>query len=123
MNFNPYRVDIDYLTGAKSAAIRPFFSILKLTPDHGANWCSAVRKQWVFLRISRVRRSNFVQYLGSHGDQPSFSITRTADSSRIVVKNSCRPEKAKIFRTTVLLGDQNSLLSVESDRQKNKLLA
>lgn len=43
MNFNPYRVDVDYLTGAKSAAIRPLLSGLKLTRDHGANWGIAVR--------------------------------------------------------------------------------
>jgi hypothetical protein len=38
MNFNPYRVDVDYLRDAEPAPIRPLLDKLRLTRDHGANW-------------------------------------------------------------------------------------
>jgi EVE domain len=43
MNFNPYRVDVDYLKGAEPAPIKPLLHELRLTRDHGANWGIAMR--------------------------------------------------------------------------------
>ncbi|MGV2019298.1 EVE domain-containing protein [Agrobacterium sp. 22-223-1] len=43
MNFNPYRVDVDYLKDARPALIKPLLSSLKLTRDHGPGWGMAVR--------------------------------------------------------------------------------
>lgn len=43
MNFNPYRVDMDYLKDAQPALIKPLLSSLKLTRDHGPSWGMAVR--------------------------------------------------------------------------------
>lgn len=43
MNFNPYRVDVDYLMDAKPASIRPLLSKLKFTRAHGSNWGIAMR--------------------------------------------------------------------------------
>ncbi len=38
MEFNPYRVNVDYLPEARPAPIRPLLSILSLTCDHLDNW-------------------------------------------------------------------------------------
>lgn len=43
MDFNPYRVDVDYLKHAAAAPIKPLLDALLLTRDHGANWGIAVR--------------------------------------------------------------------------------
>lgn len=43
MDFNPYRVDVDYLKNATPAPIKPLLDELRLTRDHGANWGIAVR--------------------------------------------------------------------------------
>ncbi|MFG1465131.1 EVE domain-containing protein [Xanthobacter sp. DSM 24535] len=43
MNFNPYRVDVDYLKDAKPAPIRPLLGRLRLTRDHVANWGIVMR--------------------------------------------------------------------------------
>jgi EVE domain len=43
MNFNPYRVDVDYLKDAEPAAIKPLLDELSLTRDHGANWGIVMR--------------------------------------------------------------------------------
>jgi hypothetical protein len=43
MNFNPYRVDVDYLKEAKPAPIKPLLDELRLTRDHGANWGIVMR--------------------------------------------------------------------------------
>jgi hypothetical protein len=43
MNFNPYRVDVDYLKGAEPAPIKPLLRELRLTRDHGANWGIVMR--------------------------------------------------------------------------------
>jgi hypothetical protein len=43
MNFNPYRVDVDYLKGAEPAPIRLLLHELRLTRDHGVNWGIAMR--------------------------------------------------------------------------------
>jgi hypothetical protein len=37
MNFNPYRVDVDYLKDAAPAPIKPLLEKLVLTRDHGAS--------------------------------------------------------------------------------------
>ncbi len=71
MDFNPYRVDVDYLTDAKSAPIKLLLNDLQLTRDHVSNWgivmrgpesaslkkktCGELRTQWAFWRISRIR--------------------------------------------------------------------
>jgi hypothetical protein len=43
MDFNPFRVDVDYLEGATPAPIKPLLDQLRLTRDRGANWGIAVR--------------------------------------------------------------------------------
>ena len=43
MDFNPYRVDVDYLKDAVAAPIKPLLDALRLTRDHGAGWGIAVR--------------------------------------------------------------------------------
>ena len=43
MDFHPYRVDVDYLTDARPAPIRPLLDRLKFTKGHGTNWGLAVR--------------------------------------------------------------------------------
>lgn len=43
MDFNPYRVDVDYLMDAKPAPIKPLLNDLRLTRDHGANWGIVMR--------------------------------------------------------------------------------
>lgn len=43
MGFNPYRVDVDYLTQARPAPIKPLLHELRLTRDHGAHWGMAMR--------------------------------------------------------------------------------
>jgi len=43
MDFNPYRVDVDYLKDAVVAPIKPLLGALRLTRDHGANWGIVVR--------------------------------------------------------------------------------
>lgn len=43
MDFNPYRVDVDYLKAAKAAPIRPLLADLRLTRDHGASWGIVMR--------------------------------------------------------------------------------
>lgn len=43
MDFNPFRVDVDYLEAARPAPIKPLLDQLRLTRDRGANWCIAVR--------------------------------------------------------------------------------
>ena len=42
-NFNPYRVDVDYLKDAEPALIKPLLDKLRLTRDHGANWGIVMR--------------------------------------------------------------------------------
>ncbi len=43
MDFNPYRVDVDYLTDAKPAPIKPLLNGLQLTRDHVSNWGIVMR--------------------------------------------------------------------------------
>lgn len=43
MNFNPYRVDVDYLKSAEPAPIKPLLRDLRLTRDHGLNWGIVMR--------------------------------------------------------------------------------
>ena len=43
MDFNPYRVDVEYLKDAKAALIRPLLDKLQLTRDHGDNWGIVMR--------------------------------------------------------------------------------
>ena len=43
MDFNPYRVDVDYLENAKSAQIGPLLDELELTRELGANWGIVMR--------------------------------------------------------------------------------
>ena len=43
MDFNPYRVDVDYLEDAQTAPIRPLLDELRLTRDHGPNWGIVMR--------------------------------------------------------------------------------
>lgn len=43
MNFNPYRVDVDYLKDAASAPIKPLLGELRLTRDLGASWGMVMR--------------------------------------------------------------------------------
>ncbi|WP_193335682.1 EVE domain-containing protein [Devosia beringensis] len=43
MDFNPFRVDVDYLASAQPAPIRPLLGQLRLTRDHGAHWGIAMR--------------------------------------------------------------------------------
>jgi hypothetical protein len=42
-DFNPYRVDVNYLKHAKAAPIKPLLDELRMTRDHGANWGIIVR--------------------------------------------------------------------------------
>jgi EVE domain len=56
MNFNPYRVDVDYLKGAKPTPIKPLRPELRLTRDHGANWGIVMRGPKRKLDESDVRR-------------------------------------------------------------------
>lgn len=43
MNFNPYRVDVDYLKDAEPAPIMPLLDELRLTRDLGTNWGMVMR--------------------------------------------------------------------------------
>jgi hypothetical protein len=43
MNFNPYRVDVDYLKDAQPTPIKPLLDELRLTREHGANWGMVMR--------------------------------------------------------------------------------
>ena len=43
MDFNPFRVDVDYLEAARPAPIKPLLDQLRLTRDHGAHWGIAMR--------------------------------------------------------------------------------
>lgn len=43
MNFNPYRVDVNYLKDAESAPIKLLLDELQLTRAHGANWGVVMR--------------------------------------------------------------------------------
>jgi hypothetical protein len=43
MNFNPYRVDANYLKDAVPAPIKPLLNELALTRDRGANWGMVMR--------------------------------------------------------------------------------
>ncbi|MEN5083060.1 EVE domain-containing protein [Bosea sp. TWI1241] len=43
MDFNPYRVDVDYLTDAKAAPIKPLLDRLRLTRDQGVHWGMVMR--------------------------------------------------------------------------------
>lgn len=38
MDFNPYRVDVDYITKARPAPIRPLLEVLDFTRHHAGNW-------------------------------------------------------------------------------------
>lgn len=56
MDFNPYRVDVDYLKEAEPAAIKPLLSALRLTRDHGANWGIVMRGPKGRLEADDMRR-------------------------------------------------------------------
>lgn len=43
MDFNPYRVDVDYLKEARPAPIRPLLNALHLTRTHPDNWGLVMR--------------------------------------------------------------------------------
>lgn len=43
MDFNPYRVDVAYLTDARLAPIKPLLPQLALTRDMGAGWGMVMR--------------------------------------------------------------------------------
>lgn len=43
MNFNPYRVDVDYLKDAEPAPIKPLLDRLRLTRDQGVHWGMVMR--------------------------------------------------------------------------------
>ncbi|GAA4499250.1 EVE domain-containing protein [Gluconacetobacter tumulicola] len=43
MDFNPYRVDVEYLKDAKAAPIKPLLACLRVTHDYGANWGIVMR--------------------------------------------------------------------------------
>ncbi len=43
MDFNPYRVDVDYLKDAAPAPIEPLLDKLRLTRDYGARWGIVMR--------------------------------------------------------------------------------
>ncbi|MDO1581514.1 EVE domain-containing protein [Rhizobium oryzicola] len=43
MNFNPYRVDVDYLKEAEPAPIKPLLERLRLTRDQGTHWGMVMR--------------------------------------------------------------------------------
>lgn len=43
MDFNPYRVDVDYLKDARPALIKPLLNKLHLTRDHVASWGMVMR--------------------------------------------------------------------------------
>lgn len=43
MNFNPYRVDVDYLKDAKPAPLKPLLQKLKMTRDLGNKWGMVMR--------------------------------------------------------------------------------
>ncbi len=56
MDFNPYRVDVDYLKAARAAPIRPFLGELRLTRDHDANWGIVMRGPKRMLQEEDMRR-------------------------------------------------------------------
>ncbi|HVI53197.1 MAG TPA: EVE domain-containing protein [Candidatus Sulfotelmatobacter sp.] len=56
MDFNPYRVDVDYLTDAQTTPIRPLLDELRLTRDHGANWGIVMRGPKRVLHEEDMRR-------------------------------------------------------------------
>lgn len=56
MDFNPYRVDVDYLKAARPAPIRPLLDDLRLTRDHRANWGIVMRGAKRMLHEEDMRR-------------------------------------------------------------------
>lgn len=56
MDFNPYRVDVDYLKDAEVAPIKPLLNELRLTCDHGANWGIVMRRSKRRLENEDMRR-------------------------------------------------------------------
>ena len=56
MDFNPYRVDVDYLKAARAAPIRPPLGALRLTRDHNANWGIVMRGPKRVLHEEDMRR-------------------------------------------------------------------
>lgn len=56
MDFNPYRVDVDYLKATRAAPIRPLPGELWMTRDHGANWGIVMRGPKRMLQKEDMRR-------------------------------------------------------------------
>lgn len=56
MDFNPYRIDVDYLKDAAAAPIKPLLHELRLTRDHGANWGLVMRGPKRRLEEEDIRR-------------------------------------------------------------------
>lgn len=56
MGFLPFRVDVDYLTAANPAPIKPLLNDLKLTRGRGRNWGIAMRGPKRKLDESDMRR-------------------------------------------------------------------
>ncbi|EIZ79468.1 protein of unknown function DUF55, partial [Novosphingobium sp. Rr 2-17] len=56
MDFNPYRVDVDYLKDATPAPIKPLLDELRLTRDYGVNWGIVVRGPKRRLELEDMRR-------------------------------------------------------------------
>lgn len=56
MDFNPYRVDVDYLKAARPAAIKPLLSSLSLTRNLGAGWGLVMRGPKRRLQEGDMRR-------------------------------------------------------------------
>lgn len=56
MDFNPYRVDVDYLLVARATPIKPLLHELRLTRDLGANWGIVMRGPKRNLQEQDMRR-------------------------------------------------------------------
>lgn len=56
MDFNPYRVDVDYMKAARTASIKPLLHELRLTRDYGANWGIVMRGPKRSLQEQDMRR-------------------------------------------------------------------
>jgi hypothetical protein len=71
MDFNPYRVDVDYLTDAKPAPIKPLLNDLQLTRDHLSNWGIVMRGPKRKLEEEDMRR--IAEAIGRSGGFREFA--------------------------------------------------
>jgi len=66
MDFNPYRVDVDYIGDARPAPIRPLLKVLDFTRSHATNWGLLIRGPKRRITADDMRR--IARAMGVHSD-------------------------------------------------------